>query len=79
MTDHDLGIGQQRGEPLRIAFILEDLRFQTRFDLGKDARRNACGELAEKQSFHLELFPFMFPGAHGDRKALRAKHNGRRL
>jgi hypothetical protein len=61
--DNDFGIGQQRSKPLRIALVLEDSGFQGRFQLGKDARGNACREMAEKQGLHSSFFPFHMPKA----------------
>src|SRR6516165_2890838 len=61
MTNHDLGVGKQRGEPLGIAVIFEDLRLQVRFHLGKDTRSNGCSEMAEKQGLHLAFFHSISP------------------
>jgi hypothetical protein len=53
MTDHDLGIRQQRGKVFHIALIVEDRAFERRLDLDENARRDGGGEMAEKQGFHM--------------------------
>src|SRR5205807_10383405 len=53
MPDDDLRFRQQRGKMLRIALIIEDRGFQRGLDLGENARRDASGEMAEKQGFHV--------------------------
>src|SRR5262249_6884044 len=63
MTNYDLGVGQQPTKLPYIAFILEYLCLQGRFHLGKNARGNGCGEMAEKQSFHMGFFQFCIPQA----------------
>src|SRR5215831_16041184 len=55
MTDHDLRLRQQRGELCRIALIIEDRDFERRLDFGENPPRDAGGEMAEKQGFH--VFP----------------------
>ena len=52
MPDHDFRIRQQRGKMGHMALIVEDRRFQRRFDLSKNSRRDGSGKMAEKQSFH---------------------------
>ena len=52
MPDHDFRIRQQQGKMGHIAHIVEDRRFQRRFDLSKNSRRDGSGKMAEKQSFH---------------------------
>jgi len=55
MTDHDLRIRQHRGNQRCIALIVEDGRLKRRLDLGENAWRDRCGEMAEKQGFDKAL------------------------
>jgi hypothetical protein len=53
MPDDDLRFRQQRGKMLRVPLIIEDRTFQRGLDLGEDPRRDASGEVTEKQGFHM--------------------------
>src|SRR5262245_29749478 len=55
MADDDLRVAKQWGKLRRVALIAEDRAFQRRLDLGENPRRDAGGEIAEKQGFHTVL------------------------
>ena len=50
-------LAEQRGKLRRIALIVEDRAFQRRLDFGENPRRDAGGERAEKQDFHVSPSP----------------------
>ena len=67
MTNHDLGVGQQRSKLLRIALIFPGAASLRAFSPWKECAGQQLREMAEKQSFHFRFSSSCPPGFHGDR------------
>ena len=76
MPDDDFRFRQQRGQNLRITFVIEDRCFRRELHLCENARRDGGSKVTEKQGFHVlpqkaELSALPSPLAKGMEAALR--------